>query len=464
MSKMLKMLSQLNDARYTYILIILLLGCGLYLFFRTKFAPIRFFIESLKLVTEKTNTKGVSSFQAIMIATASRVGVGNIIGVSYALIVGGSGALFWMWITAILGSSSACVECILAQIYKIRNENNTTFVGGPAYYIHRLSGKRGLGVLFSWLLILCFSVGFNGLQAYNLSSSFEHYIEGYQGSTYQYLVGLGLSLIILLIIAKGIKGVGVISSVLVPIKAIIYIGVALYVTFSNVEKLPLIFRSIISNAFNFKAIFAGFSSSALLIGVKRGLYSNEAGMGSAPNAAASADVSHPAKQGILQIFSVFMDTLICTSTAFLILASGVSISPNNAGIYVVQQALYSQLGTFGIHFISFFILLFSFTSIFGNHCYSESNILYIFETNEILKFFRPLCIVPVFLGTIVKSEVAWNIADICMGLMAIMNIIFILKGSTQAINCLNNYSKLKRQNKNLKFIAESIGIQNTIWK
>ncbi len=461
---MLDILSNLNDALYTYVLIILLLGCGLYLSFRTKFAQIRFFLESFKLITEKTNTGGVSSFQAVMIATASRVGVGNIIGVSYALIVGGSGALLWMWITAILGSSSACVECILAQIYKVRNGNSSAFTGGPAYYIHRLSGKRGLGVLFSWLLILCFSVGFNGLQAYNFSSSFEHYIDGYQSSAYKYIVGLGLSCAILLIISKGIKSVGIMSSVLVPTKAIIYIGIALYVTLSNIDKLPFIFRSIISNAFDFRAIFAGFSSSALMIGVKRGLYSNEAGMGSAPNVAASADTSHPARQGILQIFSVFMDTLICTSTAFLILASGVSINPNDTGIYVVQQALSSQLGAFGIHFISFFILLFSFTSIFGNYCYAESNILYICGTNKVLKFFRPFCIVPVFLGTIIKSELAWNIADICMGLMAIMNIIFILKGSTQAVKCLNNYSELKKKNKNMKFIAKDIGIKDTVWE
>ena len=464
MFNLVKSLSFINDALYTYVLIILLLGCGLYLSFKTRLVQFRFFLESFRLLTKKNDTKGVSSFQAMMIATASRVGVGNIVGVSSALIIGGPGALLWMWITAILGASSACVECILAQIYKVRNEDGT-FRGGPAYYIQKISGKRELGVLFSILLILCFSLGFNGLQAFNFSLSFEYYIPNYSGSFWPYVVGGLLSFVFLLTILKGAKSVGIISSILVPIMSMIYIGVAFYIMIINIKKIPEILRIVISNALDFKSIFGGFFSSALLLGVKRGLFSNEAGMGSAPNAAATADVKHPAEQGILQIFSVLIDTLVCTSTIFLILASGIYVSSNENALYVIQKALSSQLGNiFGINFISISIILFSFSSIIGNYYYAESNILYICNSRIVLNIFRIICMIPIFMGAVMSSELAWNIADICMGLMAVMNIIFILRGSHQSINCLNDYSALRKQNKNIKFISENYGIENTLWK
>ena len=457
------LLSSISNVLYTYILIILLMGCGLYLSFKTKFAQIRFFLDSLKLVTEKSD-KGVSSFQALMIATASRVGVGNIVGVATAIIVGGPGAIFWMWAIAILGSASACIESTLAQIYKVKNKDGVTFRGGPAYYIQRMSGNKKLGMLFSWLLILCFSCGFNGLQAFNFSSSFEHYIPNYKNSFWPYIIGLGLSAIIFITVSKGVKNAGIISSVLVPIKSAVYIGIALYATFTNLDKLPVVFESIIRGAFDFKAIFGGFFSSALLVGIKRGLFSNEAGMGSAPNAAATATVDHPAKQGIAQIFSILLDTLVCTSTAFLIFSSGINISPTDEGLYIVQQALYNQFGSFGVHFISLSIFLFSFSAIIGNHCYSESNILFIYGSERALKIFRFACIIPIFIGTIVSSQTAWSIADIFMGLMAVMNITFILIGSKQAIDCLNDYAILKKQNKPTKFVASKYGITNTVWK
>ena len=457
-------LSTISDSLYTYVLIILLLGCGLYLSFRTKFVQVRCFLESFRLLSEKkSNTSGISSFQALMIATASRVGTGNIVGVASALVIGGPGALLWMWITALLGASSACIECILAQIYKVRNADGT-FRGGPSYYIHRLSGQKGLGILFSVLLILCFSFGFNGLQAFNFSSSFENYIPNYQNSFWPYIVGILLSFLFLLTILKGAKSIGIMSSVLVPIMSVIYIGVALYVTIINLSKLPTIFKLMVSNAFDFKAIFGGFFSSALLLGVKRGLFSNEAGMGSAPNAAATADVAHPAEQGISQIFSVLIDTLIGTSTAFLILSSGIELNASYGALNVVQQALISQFGkTFGVNFISLSIFLFSFSSIIGNYYYAESNILYIFNSTKALNLFRIICMAPIFIGTVVSSEIAWNIADICMGLMAIVNIIFVLRGSKQAITCLDDYNKLKKCNKPIKFIAQTFGINSTLW-
>ena len=464
MFNLLDSLSFVNNILYTYVLIVLLLGCGLYLSFKTKFAQVRFFLESFRLLTRNNSGKGVSSLQAMMISTASRVGVGNIIGVSSALIIGGPGALLWMWITAILGASSACIECILAQLYKVRNEDGT-FRGGPAYYIQKISGKRNLGILFSILLILCFSLGFNGLQAFNFSSTFEYYIPNYSNSFWPYVIGGLLSLVFLLIILKGAKSVGVISSILVPIMSAIYIGVALYVTLINIKKMPEIFQIVVSNAFDFKSIFGGFFSSALLLGVKRGLFSNEAGMGSAPNAAATADVKHPAEQGILQIFSVLMDTLICTSTIFLILSSNINISSKDSALSVIQKSLSSQFGSiFGVNFISISIFLFSFSSIIGNYYYAESNILYICNSQRILNIFRIICMVPIFMGAIVSSELAWDISDICMGLMAVMNIIFVLRGSNRAITCLRDYSTLKKQKKSISFVSETCGIKDTLWR
>ena len=459
------LLSSVSNVLYTYVLIIMLLGCGLYLSFKTKFAQVRFFFDSIKLAFEKSDSNdSVSPFQALMMATAARVGVGNIVGVATAIIIGGPGAVLWMWIIAILGSASACVESTLAQIYKIRNEDGFTFRGGPAYYIQTMSGKKSLGILFSWFTIMCFSIGFPGLQAFNFSSSFEHYIPNYHGSLWSYIVGLGLSLVILLIISKGVKNTSVISSILVPINSTIYIGIALYITFSNLNKLPSILETIFRCAFDFKAIFGGFFSSALLIGIKRGLFSNEAGMGSAPNAAATAHVDHPAKQGIAQIFSILIDTLVCTSTAFLIFSSGININPSDEAIFVVQQALHSQLGDFGIHFASVSVILFSFSAIIGNYCFSESNILFIFKDRKILQFFRIAFVIPIFMGTIVSSQLAWSLADICMGLMAIMNIIFMIKGSRSVSDCLDDYSESKRLRKPFKFIASRYDIKNTLWK
>ena len=352
-------------------------------------------------------------------------------------------------------------------MYFSPNNNDGTFRGGPAYYIKKLSGNRNLGVLFSILLILCFSLGFNGLQAFNFSASFENYIPNYHNSFWPYVVGLLLSIVFLLTISKGAKSVGFISSILVPIMSMIYIGVSIYVTLINVKQLPHIFNLIVSSAFDFKAIFGGFFSSAALIGIKRGLFSNEAGMGSAPNAAATADAEHPAEQGILQIFSVLVDTLVGTSTAFLVLCSNVYYekSYGDSALNLIQYSLSNQINKhFSINFISASIFLFAFSSLIGNYYYSESNILYIFNSNKALNLFKIICTFPIVIGAITSSEIAWNIADICMGLMAIMNIIFVLYGSKHAINCLNNYSKLKKFNKPKKFVATDIGIEDTIWK
>lgn len=458
-------LSNINDLLYTYILIALLVICGLYFSFKTRFVQFRYFIESFKLMMEKSGNNKMSSFQALMISTASRVGVGNIAGITTALVSGGPGAIFWMWIMSIIGSASAFAESTLAQIYKIHDDDGVSFRGGPAYYMQKALGKRPLGILFSFLLILCFSYGFNALQSFQISSSFQYYIPNYKSSIWPFIVGLVLSIATSVVIFGGPHRIGFLSSFVVPIMASMYIGVGLYITFMHLDKLPEVFSLVINDATDFKSILGGFAGSSLLIGIKRGLFSNEAGMGSAPNASATADVSHPAKQGIAQILSVFIDTTICTSTAFIILVSGVSLHSGIDGIPLVQQALNNQFGIFGIHFISISILLFAFSSIIGNYCYSESNILFIHDSPKLLFFFRLSCTIPVFLGTISSASVVWDFADVCMGLMSIVNIVSILLLANRVKICLNDYKNQESLGKNPTFKAEECGINDTyLWK
>lgn len=458
-------LSNLNDFLYTYILIALLVICGIYFSFKTKFVQIRYFFESLKLIREKSSGEKISSFQALMISTASRIGTGNIAGITTALVSGGPGSIFWMWVMSVLGTASAFMESTLAQIYKVRDDDGTSFRGGPAYYIQSALGRRDIGILFSSLLILCFSCGFNALQAHQISSSFEYYVPGYMQSFWPFVVGAILSTLTAIIIFGGTHRIGFISSVVVPFMASLYIGAGIYIIFINLDKLPEIISLIIKEALDFKSIIGGFAGSSVLIGVKRGLFSNEAGMGSAPNASATADVSHPVKQGIVQVLSVCIDTLICTATAFLVLASGVELDGKYDGIPLVQQALNSELGSLGIHFISISIFLFAFSSIIGNYCYSESNILFIYDSHKLLLVFRAFCVLPVFLGAISSSSLAWNFADICMGLMSIVNIISVLLLSNIVIIVLKDYAKQKSEGKEPRFNAIDCKIKGThLWK
>ena len=300
---------------YSNVLFWLLIVTGLFFTVRTKFVQLRLFPEGIRVLTEKSHDGGISSFRALMIATASRVGTGNISGVATAIVAGGPGAVFWMWIMAIIGSASAFIESTLAQIYK--QKEGEIYKGGPAYYIERAMNARWLGVLFAVILVLTFAFGFNGLQSYNIASSLEHYVGGnYQMAAL--IAGGILALISAFLFFGGAQKISIVSSILVPIMACIYIMIGLIITFAHVGELPAIFGEIFRQAFDFKSIFGGFAGSCMVWGVKRGLFSNEAGMGSAPNAAASADVSHPVKQGLVQVISVFIDTIvICSTTVFL---------------------------------------------------------------------------------------------------------------------------------------------------
>jgi len=463
------LLASLNDFLYSYILIFLLVAAGIYFSIRTKFVQFRLISDAIKALKEKAenndNGKSVSSFQALMISTASRVGTGNIAGIATAIVAGGPGAVFWMWVMAIVGGASAFVESTLAQVYKVKDGKE--FRGGPSYYIERALGKRWLGVLFSILLIACFAYGFNGLQTYNMSSALEYYIPNYSDTILPAVVGLLIAAATAFVIFGGVHRIGFISSVIVPIMAGIYILMGIFITLTNLNRVPEMFSLIFDGAFDFRAIFGGFAGSTVLIGIKRGLFSNEAGMGSAPNASATATVSHPVKQGMVQVLSVFIDTLmICTTTAFILLLSGVTGVPEKLdGIPYVQAAISANVGSLGIHFITFSIFAFAFTSLIGNYYYAESNILFIKKNRILLNVFRITCLIAIFLGAQADFSTVWNLADVLMGFMAIENILVIFLLGGIAFKVLDDYTKQKKQGIDPVFKAKNVGLNNTdTWK
>lgn len=461
-------LSKINDVMYTYILIIMLVGVGVYFTIRTKGVQFRLLIDGIKSMMEKSEVdengqKKVSSFQALMISTASRVGTGNIAGIATAIAAGGPGAVFWMWITALIGGASAFIESTLAQIYKVREGGQ--FRGGPSYYMERALGKRWLGVLFSILLIICFAYGFNGLQSYNMSSALAYYIDDYSNTIWPMVVGIILAVATGFVIWGGVHRIGFITSVLVPFMAMVYILIGLATMVIHITELPHVFAVILRNAFDFQAIAGGFAGSAVVIGIKRGLFSNEAGMGSAPNASASAEVDHPVKQGLVQVISVFIDTiLICSSTAMMLLVSGVEGKSGVLdGIPYVQKAISANVGEWGIHFITFSIFAFAFSSLIGNYYYAESNILFIKNSKVLLYIFRCTCLAAIFLGAQADFGLVWNLADVTMGFMAIVNIIAIFLLSKIAIKVLDNYEKQKKEGKKPVFYEDEIGLTGTVW-
>lgn len=458
-------LSAVNDWMYTYLLLFLLVGTGIYFTVRTRFVQLRLLKESLHVLKEKAGEengkKQVSSFQALMISTASRVGTGNIAGIATAIAAGGAGAVFWMWLMAVIGGASAFIESTLAQVYKVKDKEE--FRGGPSYYMEKALGKRWLGILFSVLLIICFAYGFNGLQSFNMSSSLEYYIPGYSDTVYPMIVGLILAAGTALVIFGGVHRIGFITSVLVPIMAGAYLLMGLYTIITNIPELPKVFSMIFSQAFDFQAFAGGMAGSAVVIGIKRGLFSNEAGMGSAPNASASASVSHPAKQGMVQVLSVFIDTLlICSATAMMLLLSGVQGETGVLdGIPFVQKAISENVGSWGIHFITLSIFAFAFSSLIGNYYYAESNILFIKNNKKLLFIFRITCLLAVFFGAQADFSMMWNIADITMGCMATVNILVILVLGNAAIKVLKDYEKQKKEGKDPVFKAKDVGIDNT---
>ncbi len=440
--------------------LILLLG-GVYLTVRTKFIQVRLFKECFKVLTEKPSSEGgISSLGALMISTASRVGTGNIIGVATAIVSGGPGAVFWMWVTAVIGGASAFIESTLAQIYKKRNPDGTSY-GGPAFYMEQALGKRKLGVLFSVLIIITYAVGYNMLASFNLQSTFMTF-SFYTDST-PYAIGIILAVLFGIIVIGGAKRLSKVTGVMVPVMGVLYVLAAVVVMVINYKNLPSMFAMIFNDAFNFKAIVGGFAGSCIMHGIKRGLYSNEAGMGSAPNAAATADVSHPAKQGLVQMLSVFLDTiLICTCTAFMCLSSGVVTNGHTTGAEYVQKSLGYTLGAVGPVFISVAMALFAFTTLVGNYAYCEGCLKFIFKRDigkKGMLVFRIVTTLLVFVGAIASADIVWNLADLTQGLMVLVNMPVIIILAKPAVNCLKDYTKQKKEGKDPVFNAEKAGIK-----
>lgn len=455
------LMTTLSNWLYMYILVILLLAAGLYFTARTRFVQLRLFKETFRVLREESHAEGgMTSFQALMISTASRVGTGNIAGVSIAICLGGVGAVFWMWVVALLGGATAFIESTLAQIYKVGDGAGGSR-GGPAYYIERVLGNRVLAVVFSVSLLVTYLLGFNMVASYNLMDAFSRY-DFFSAST-PTVVGVILAAVTALCIFGGGKRLSWITSVLVPLMGGAYVLVALVMILLNIQLLPGVIAAIFQNAFDVQAIFGGFTGSAVMHGIKRGLFSNEAGVGSAPNAAAAASVSHPVKQGLAQMLSVFLDTLvICTATAFLCLCSGVAPDPSLKGVAYVQLALAETFGDIGYSFITVTMVLFAFTTILGNYYYCESNLQYLLRRSARrweMVVFRVIAVLIVFQGARMNFSLVWDTADVTMGVMTLINVPAILLLAKPALLALDDYVRQKRQGKDPVFHAADIGLK-----
>ncbi len=459
-------LTTIGDNLYTYVVLALIILCGLYFTFKTRFAQFHLFPDSVRYMMENSGEGKVSSFQALMTCTASKVGTANIAGVALAVVVGGPGAIFWMWVMAIIGAASSIVEATLAQIYKSRTKDGNMFIGGPSYYISKALKKPKLGIVFSALFVFCYMFAFSILQANNMSSAFETFIPNYHETIWPWMIGIVFTVLIAMVVFGGLYRISFVSSYLVPAMASVYLFVGFYIFITNIGRLPEIFGAIFQDAFDFSAIYGGFVGSIIILGMKRGLLSNEAGMGSAPNAAASAVTSHPVKQGIMQILSVGIDTLlICSTSAFIILLSRNPLMPYMSGIPLMQAAVSSQVGAWGSYFIGFSVLCFSFSAIIGNFGISEPNLLFIKNNQKFVNITRAVCLLAVFAGCIVGPKLAWSLADVAVAMLATLNlvVIFILRGRFMV--CFKDFVKQRKEGKNPVFKAEECGIYDTTeWK
>lgn len=437
-------INSINDILWTYILIALLLGCALWFTLKTRFVQFRMIGEMVRLLGDSAGTNGkpgekhISSFQAFAISIASRVGTGNLAGVATAIAVGGPGAVFWMWIIALFGAASAFVESTLAQLYKVKGKDS--FIGGPAYYMRKGLKQPWMGTVFAILITITFGFAFNSVQSNTLCAASEHAF-GFDHA----IVGSVITIATLIIIFGGVQRIAKVSSIIVPVMALGYIALALIIVAMNITSLPAVIKLIVSHAFGWQQALGGGVGIALMQGIKRGLFSNEAGMGSAPNVAATAHVTHPVKQGLIQTLGVFTDTLIiCTCTAFIILFSGAPLDGSTNGVQLTQQALTNEIGSAGSIFVAVALFFFAFSSILGNYYYGEANVRYLTHHKWILNIYRVLVGGMVLFGALATLDVAWSLADVTMGLMALCNLIAISLLGKYAFKLLEDYRTQKR--------------------
>ncbi|MDW8564916.1 alanine/glycine:cation symporter family protein [Staphylococcus shinii] len=449
-----------NDLIWSQYLIGLLITAGIFFTIGSKFVQLRWIPEMFRAIGEKPETldngkKGISPFQAFAISAGSRVGTGNIAGVATAIVLGGPGAVFWMWVIAFIGAASAFIEATLAQVYKVPDEDGG-FRGGPAYYITKGLNQKWLGVVFAVLITVTFAFVFNTVQSNTIAESLKT-----QYNVSPIVTGIILAIVTAAIIFGGVRSIAQLSSIIVPFMAIIYIGLVVVILVFNYDQIIPMITTIVKSAFGFEQATGGAVGAAILQGVKRGLFSNEAGMGSAPNAAATAAAPHPVKQGLIQSLGVFFDTmLVCTSTAIMILLyTGLEFGDNAAqGVAVTQSALNEHLGSGGGIFLTIAITLFAFSSVVGNYYYGQSNIEFLSKNKTVLFIFRCLVVVLVFVGSVIKTETVWSTADVFMGLMAIVNLVAIIGLSNIAFAVMNDYQRQRRAGKKPVFKPEELEI------
>lgn len=449
-----QLLMTANDFLWSYVIVFILVCCALFFTIRTRFVQFRMVGEMLRLLIrpekkQDDGTKHISSFEAFTVALASRVGTGNLAGVATAISIGGPGAVFWMWLIALLGSASAFVESTLAQLYKRKSKG--TFIGGPAYYMKYGLGKGWMGVLFAVLMIVTFGFAYNSVQSNTICAAWQQAF-GVDAST----MGIVLTILTLLIIFGGIHRVAKFSSIIVPFMAVAYLLLALGIILWNITSLPHVLLMIVKGAFGWEQAIGGGLGITVIQGIKRGLFSNEAGEGSAPNAAATATVSHPVKQGLIQALGVFTDTLVvCSCTAFIILVSGVDYTASD-GILLTQNALTAEIGKLGNPFVAITIWLFAFSTIIGNYYYGEANIRYITRSRLALFLYRIFVAGIVMLGSLITLDFAWCMADLAMALLTVCNLSAILMLSKQAVFLLKDYCNQRREGKQPTFSKDKM--------
>ena len=456
MESLQQIIDSANDLLWSYIMIAALLLCAAYFTLRSGFVQFRMIGEMFRQLVNSNErhrdegVKHISPFQAFVVSLASRVGTGNLAGVATAIAVGGPGAVFWMWVIALLGAANAFVESTLAQLYKRRSADS--YIGGPAYYIELGLKCRPMAILFSVLTIVTFGFAFNTVQSNTLCEAVENAF----GIDRLY-IGIAITVSTLIIIFGGIQRIAKVSSLVVPVMAVGYILLAFTVVAMNIGSLPEVLKTILNSAFGVEQVVGGGMGAAVMQGIKRGLFSNEAGMGSAPNAAATASTSHPVKQGLIQTLGVFSDTLvICSCTAFIILASGVELGGELDGVRLTQEALTSQIGITGRIFVAVAIFFFAFSSIFGNYYYGEANVRFITSSRRVLNIYRIIVGAMVMSGALMSLKMVWSLADLTMGLMTLCNIVALVLLGRQALLLLDDYRRQKREGKDPVFDKRAV--------
>lgn len=442
---MIDIINQVNDLLWGYVIIAVLVGCGVWFTIRMRFVQFRMLGEMVRLLNDspvkvKGQERHISSFQAFTVSLASRIGTGNLAGVATAIVVGGPGAVFWMWVMALFGAATAFVESTLGQLYKLRHSES--FIGGPAYYIQRGLHCRWMAVLFAILITVTFGLANNSVQTNTICGAMEGAF-GWNPT----VVGIVLMVLTLLVVFGGIQRIARVSSILVPLMALGYLILALVIIVMNIHLIPHVFKVIIESAFGLEQAVGGTVGAAIMNGVKRGLFSNEAGEGSAPNAAATAAVSHPVKQGFIQALGVFTDTLVvCSCTAFIILISGFYEHPQLNGIMLTQEALESQVGPLGPIFIALAILMFAYSSMIGNYYYGEANIRFMTNRPIVLTVYRILSGgVMVMLGALLSLNTVWSIIDFCMALLTACNLVAIILLGKYVFRLLDDYTSQRQR-------------------